>query len=418
MPYISSILGRAVSDAAGTSVGQLQDLIASTQGGSPLPQIVALSVKKGGKTICLPIDEVAELFGPKVVLSRRAGELRTHTPSAQDLFLFRDVLDKQVIDTDGVRVVRVNDLDIATAKGRYYLANVDVGALGLLRRFGLEGLARKLSGHDPKSAPPGMIAWREIELVPGAHSVRLRVPAAMLSELHPADLADIISDLSRPQSSQLIGALDVKTLADTLEEVEPEFQATLVEELPDEKVADVLAEMAPDEAADLLAELPDARSEDLLNLMEDQEAEDVRRLLAYPEDSAGGIMNTEFVAISPEMSAEEAIRRIRQTAADAETVYYLYVMGEDRRLLGVLSLRELVLAEPETRIGDIMHQRMITAHLLDRQEDVAQNISKYSLIAIPVVDEEGRMHGIVAADDALDKIIPTAWKKRLPRYYR
>jgi Mg/Co/Ni transporter MgtE len=187
--------------------------------------------------------------------------------------------------------------------------------------------------------------------------------------------------------------------------------------MSDAKVADVLEEMAPDAAADLLAELPEDRSQDLLDLMEDEEAEDVRKLLAYPEDVAGGIMNTEFVSIHPSLTAEQAISQLRETAHEAETIYYIYVTDDQDRLIGVLSLRELVLAQPTTPITQFMHRRVVSVNLLDAQDDVAQMIAKYNLLAIPVVDDEGRLHGLVTADDALDKIIPTAWKKRLPRLY-
>jgi Mg/Co/Ni transporter MgtE len=188
--------------------------------------------------------------------------------------------------------------------------------------------------------------------------------------------------------------------------------------MPDEKVADVLEEMAPDEAADLLAELPQDRSQELLKLMEHEEAEDVRKLLTFPEDAAGGIMTTEFVAVNPNLTAAEAISVLRESAHDAENIFYIYVADSDNHLLGVFSLKDLVLAKPDTVVTEFMHARVVTVNLLDSQDDVAQAISKYNLVALPVVDDQRRLHGIVTADDALDKIIPTTWKKRLPRMYR
>jgi magnesium transporter len=183
-------------------------------------------------------------------------------------------------------------------------------------------------------------------------------------------------------------------------------------------VADLLEEMAPDEAADLLAELPEDRSQELLSLMDVDEAKDVRKLLAYPEDAAGGIMTTEFIAIPPDLNAEQAIAHLRANADQAETIFYIYVADRENRLLGVFSLQDLVLAAPETPVDELMHHRVVTVNLLDSQDEVAQAIAKYNLLAIPVVDEQDRLHGIVTADDALDKIIPTAWKKRIPRMYR
>ena len=248
--------------------------------------------------------------------------------------------------------------------------------------------------------------------------MRLKVPSDKITDLYPADIAEIISDLSRNESSALLESLDVKTVADTLESVEPDFQASLVETMADEKVADVLEEMAPDEAADLLAELPEDRSNDLLNLMEDEEAEDVRKLLAYPEDTAGGIMTTDYVTVRQELAAEQAISVIRETAHEVETIYYVYVVDQEEHLVGVFSLRDLVLANPKKPVSEFMHHRVVSVNLKDSQEEVAQAVAKYNLLALPVVDHEKRLHGIVTADDALDKIIPTAWKKRLPRMYR
>jgi Mg2+ transporter MgtE len=239
-----------------------------------------------------------------------------------------------------------------------------------------------------------------------------------MADLHPADLAEILSDLSRQEGSKILETLDIETLADTLEEVEPDFQVSLIERMTDDRVADLLEEMAPDEAADLLAELPQDRKHDLLELMEDKEAEDVRKLLTFPEDTAGGIMNTEYFLIPSNFSAAQVLERLRETAPEAETIYYIYVADQDEHLLGVFSLRQLVLAQPDALVIDFMEERVVTVDLMDSQEDCAQVVSKYNLLAVPVVDEQKRIHGIVTADDALDKIIPTAWKKRLPRFYQ
>jgi magnesium transporter len=359
---------------------------------------------------------VAVLIAPSIPLSKRWADITPYVSGEQDLYLARDVLDKQIIDTDGVRVVRVNDLELARVNGSFFVANVDIGRLGLVRRL-WTGLALWLEGRQSKPRLGGTISWDHVELLPGNQPMRLKVSGKKITDLHPADLAEIISDLTKPESEKLLETLDAAKVADTLEEVEPEFQASLLEMMPDEKVADVLEEMAPDEAADLLAEFPSDRSKELLNLMEVDEAADVRRLLTYPVDVAGGLMNTEYISISPSLTASETIAFLRRDASEAETIYYVYVIEPDGRLVGVFSLRELVLADPQTPVKDFMHKRLVTVNLTDSQEDVAQEVAKYNLLALPVVDDQGRIQGIVTADDALDKIIPTAWKKRLPRLY-
>jgi len=417
MPYLSTLLGKPVTDMDGSRVGRLEDLIASLHGAMPHPMVVALAVRHPGGLRLLPISAVAALVAPAIPLRQRLQDIPPHVPGEHELYLARDVLDKQIIDTSGARVVRVNDLELARVNNHFYVANVDVGGLGLLRRLGLAGLVEKMARRLKRPLRSTAISWDAVELLPGQNSMRLKVPGEKLAELHPADLAEIISDLSRAEGSRLVESLDVKTLADTLEEIEPDFQASLIEAMPDEKVADVLEEMAPDEAADLLAELPQERSRELLELMEDEEAEDVRKLLTYPEDTAGGIMNTEFVSVRPHLTAEEVLATLRETAHEAETIYYVYVTDEEGRLVGVFSLQDLVLAQPKTPVTDFMHHRIVSVHLRDSQDKVAQVVAKYNLLAVPVVDDEGRMHGIVTADDALDKIIPTAWKKRLPRMW-
>ena len=182
-------------------------------------------------------------------------------------------------------------------------------------------------------------------------------------------------------------------------------------------MADVLEEMEPDEAADLLAELPKERSDDLLGLMEKEEAQDVKKLLTYPEDTAGGIMTTDYIAVPADITVTQAIKRIRKESAEVETFFHIYVVDAKQRLIGVFSLRDLILAKPGAKVSDFMRKKVKYVHVLTPQDEVAQVVAKYDLTAVPVVDEKHILHGIVTSDDALDKIIPTAWKKRLPRFY-
>ncbi len=418
MLYASEFIGRPVIDADGKRIGKLRDLIAIRHGDIPHPQLIAIEVKQAGGSIFIPMHDVAALISLAIPLKRKLSEITPYTPQAEDFHLVRDVLDKQIIDTDGMRVVRVNDLQLTRVNGSVYVANVDVSGAGLVRRLGLGSLADRLASRAHSPELPSTISWDNIELLSSDQPMRLKVPSSKMADLHPADLAEILSDLTRQDGSKILDTLDIETLADTLEEVEPEFQASLIERMSDDRVADVLEEMAPDEAADLLAELPQDRKHELLELMEHDEAEDVRKLLTYPEDTAGGIMNTEYFIVPAYFKASQVMERLRQTTPEAETIYYIYVADQDEHLLGVFSLRQLVLAQPDALVMDFMEKRVVTVELQDSQEDCAQVVSKYNLLAVPVVDEQRRMHGIVTAVDALDKIIPTAWKKRLPRFYQ
>jgi magnesium transporter len=418
MPYLSELVGKPVTDVNGEPVGRVEDLVATAYPEMSHPVVVAIAVKRGGSVVAIPYSEVAVLLAPAVALKVGAQQIVPYAVGDQDLYLVRDVLDKQIIDTNGIRVVRVNDLELARVNGHFFVANVDISGLGLMRRLGVAKSVEKVASRLGRRVSSSPIRWDDVELLSGNQPLRLKVPSDKITDLHPADLAEILSDLSRAESSKFLESLDIETVADALEEVEPDFQASLVEGMSDEKVADLLEEMAPDEAADLLAELPEDRSQELLSLMDVDEAKDVRKLLAYPEDTAGGIMTTEFVAIPPDLNAGQAIAFLRANADEAETIFYIYVIDHEDHLRGVFSLQDLVLAAPETPVGEFMHHRVVTVNLSDSQDEVAQAIAKYNLLAIPVVDEQGRLHGIVTADDALDKIIPTAWKKRIPRMYR
>ena len=416
MTFLSEIIGRPVTDLDGNAVGKLKDIVVRKWAEFPYPLIEGVVVERKGKTQSLPFSALAALFSPVIPLKYRGDELPAFELKDNDIFLLRDVLDQQIIDTDGARVVRVNDVELVRVNGTIYVCNVDVSWLGVLRRMGW--FWRRLAHFLGVRIKQKEISWDDVELLRRDESTELRVPTDKLHELHPADLAEIVSDLNRLESGKLLDSLDVKHLADTLEEVEPEFQAELIEHMSDEKVADVLDEMEPDEAADLLGDLPKGRKEDLLALMEKDEADDVRKLLAYPEDTAGGIMTTDYAAVRPNLSAHQAIDSLRTMAEDVETMFYVYVTDEEDHLLGTFSLNNLIFASPGKMVSEFMTTRLITVNLKDDQETVAQTVAKYDLVAVPVIDDENRLHGIVTADDALDKVIPTAWKKRLPRFYR
>ncbi len=418
MAFVSQLIGNPVTDLDGAQVGVLEDLVATTLPETSHPVVVAIVIRRKKLELVVPYSDITVLFAHGIPLNVRREEMHTYTPGENDIFLVRDVMDKQIIDTDDVRVVRVNDIELVQINGKIVASNVDIGTMGIFRRIGMAPIAQGVLKMIKREVKPSYISWDDVELFSREQFVRLRVPGGKLDDLHPADIANILSDMNRTQSSELLDTLDLEQLADTLEEVEEDFQVSLVENMPDEKIADVLEEMSPDEAADLLAELPKERSEILIGLMEDDEADDVRKLLTYPEESAGGIMTTEFVTVHPGLTADQTIQFLRETAPDVEPIFYVYVVDAEEKLLGVFSLSELILAKPDSLVEDFMHTRIASVQPLDDQDEVAQMIARYNLLSIPVVDEQNVIQGIVTSDDALDKIIPTVWKKRLPRYYR
>jgi CBS domain-containing protein len=416
MAYVSELLGKPVVDVDGKRVGRLEDLLASREEAMPHPRLSAICVRTHAGSVVIAIEDVAVLMAPAVSLVKHLKEAAPPPSREGDLLLARDVLDRQIIDIDGVRLVRINDLELTRVDQRYFVANVDVGMVGLLRRLGLGRAAERLWRRGGSTR--GRLTWHAMEFLPGDQPLRLKVPGNKIEELHPADLAEIISDLSRAESTRLLSALDIETVADALEEVEPEFQASLMKGLSRDRAADVLEAMAPDEAADLVAEMEPERRSELLPLVEKERAEEIKALLRHPVDTAGGIMTTEYLAVPDRLTASEVVNLLRKQADEVGTPYYIYITDEEGVLTGVLSLFNLLIARPEASLAEFMDRGVVSVPLRATQDEVARAVAKYNLMAIPVVDEGGRLVGIVTADDALDKIIPTRWKKRLPRLYR
>src|SRR5574340_552537 len=417
MAFISELIGRPVTDVDGHRIGTLVDLVARPLSGVPHPVVTAAIARTKSGNRAIPFAELAVLLSAAIPLRRTLSQATVYEFEESDIRLAEDVLDQQILDTDGARVVRVNDIELVRVNSHVVVANVDVGLLGILRRLGMENLGKSLARRFHRDLPGGTISWDFVELLVHDQPMRLRVPSRKLAELHPSDIAEIISDLNRAEHAGILQQLELAQLADTLEEVEPDFQANLLEHFTDEKVADVLEEMAPDEATDLLAEMPQERRQSLLGLMESDEAAEVRELLKYEEDSAGGLMTTEYLAVPSTLTAAQSIEYLRKAGEEAELLYYVYVVNGEGVLDGVFSLSDLILATPETPITDFMHKRVVSVGLDTPQDEVAQIVAKYSLIAVPVIDADHHLRGIVTADDALDKIIPTTWKKRLPHFF-
>jgi Mg/Co/Ni transporter MgtE len=335
-----------------------------------------------------------------------------------EILLKLDLLDKQIVDIDGRRVVRVNDVSLDEIEGSLRLVAVDVGAAGLLRRLGIERPFRTIARGLGRQASERYIDWEDVDpLESTIAAVKLRVPHAGLAELHPADLATIIDQLTPRDRAGVLASLDDEAVADAIEELEPESQVDVLEELHPDRAADILEEMSPDDAADLVADLSDTARAEILALMEQDEAEEVRELLGYPEETAGGIMTTEYIAVPATLTAAETIDKLRSLEPSAETIYYVYVVDDDGRLVGVLSLRDLIVAKPDTAINTIMIDEPAAVGVMDHQREVANLVARYNLLAVPVVGDDGRLEGIVTVDDAIDTVLPTAWKRRLPRVF-
>jgi len=416
MLYLSQVIGRPVRDRQDEPIGKVADLIVAV--GEPYPPVTGLVVQTEGRRIFVPWSSVASLDESGARLRTRTIDIDKFKQRPDEILLRQNLLDKQIVDIDGRKVVRVNDLRLDEVADVLRLVAVDVGGAGLLRRLGVDGPFRTLARNLRLAVPERYIDWEDVDPVETSiASIKLRVPHQGLAELHPADLATIIDQLAPRDRAGVLASLDDEAAADAIEEMEPDTQVEVLEDLEPARAADILEEMSPDDAADLVADLSESARDEILALMEREEAAEVRELLGYPEDTAGGIMTTEFVAVPATLTAAETIDRLRELEPDAETIYYVYVTDDEGRLVGVLSLRDLIVAPPDTAISDVMIREPVAVGALADQDEVAEVVAHYNLLAVPVVDDDGRLAGIVTVDDAIDTVLPTAWKKRLPRLF-
>ncbi len=405
MPFLSQLLGRPVLDPDGTSVGTLRDVLVPAEG--PYPPVRAVVVRSGRRLHAVPWNEVSSAT-PRGTVLRRSFDLGAYGEPGEDLiWLGRDVLDKQIVDTAGVKLVRVNDLALVPINDELRLGGVDSSTAGLLRRLGLTWPAGLLGRGRTR-----VIDWEQVDVGPAIDEVRLNVPFDRLHRMRSADIASVISQMSAGEAADVLEALQDKTAARALAELSEDHGAAVLSAMEPEEAADVLEEMPPDDAADVLGDVEKERAEELMNLMEPEAAQAVRSLLAYPEDTAGGLMNSRVISVQETDTGDEVIAKLRSIAPPEDEIYYLYVVDDESRLTGVLSLRDLVVARPDQRMAEIMRRDVRYVHLDDPQEEVARMLIRYDFLGVPVVDEHGHLRGVVTVNDVLDLVTPRAWQNR------
>ncbi|HLB25676.1 MAG TPA: CBS domain-containing protein [Nitrospirota bacterium] len=414
--YISEMLRKQVLDPQGEEAGRLEDFFITL--GELFPRVSGLLVQRKGTRYLIPW-EVVNIFNKKVVsISVPADSLAPAGPGRDEISACRQVLDRQIVDINGAKVVRVNDLKLGEVKGHLCLIAADVGASGLFRRLGIKKHWEQLARLMGFKQTTNLISWNLLQpLEPKLGRLTLNVPRRQLNKLHPSDIAQIISDVPRKDRQAIMEALDIETAAETMHELEPSVQATIITQMDEAQAADILEEMPPDEAADLLADLPEDKAQGILKLMEAEEAEDVQELLEHEEDTAGGLMTTDYLSFPPGMTVEDALGEYKLEAPDIESAsaYSLYVLDPEERLLGEVFLKDLLLAQPRRTLGEIMRTDFRHASPDADEMEVAEVISKYNLLALPVLEEDRTMLGIVTVDDVVDLILPPQSRRRKHR---
>jgi len=434
--FLSALLHKNIFDIDGYRLGALKDISVSLR--ETFPTVTALIIAPsspvgtrfiapGNSDIVIPWSQVENLEAERIHLTVRQARIEAYTPNQDELLLGRDLLDKQIVDTQGFRVVKVNDLKLAQVKGTARLIGADISFSGLLRRLGVLTPIEWVSRLLPLHLSERTITWNYIEpiqvvkvatsqLTPAlagaagtttggiVSQVQLNVSHTKLADLHPADIADILEQLDAEEAGAVLERLDTETAAGILNEVTSTRQYEILSELDPERASDMLEMLAPDDAADILADIPLEEAERLLSLMPANEAQPIRDLLRYGAETAGGIMTTEVLSLPQNLTVEEALAHLRQHSAHLEMIYYLYIVDDERHLVGVVSLRELVVAEPSTRLIALMDEDVIKVKTGADQEEVARIIARYDLLGVPVVDGHNHLVGLVTVDDVIDVI--------------
>lgn len=355
----------------------------------------------------LPAKALAGLDGRTLKTRSKASEWLPVVSSEGMLLLERDLLDQQIIDVKGRKVVRVNDVDLrpepANGSLRIKIGQVDIGLRGAVRRL-LKGLAPRMAVEAlAERLPERAIPWEAVDLIETdpARRVHLKLEYDRLSKLHPADIADILEELAPAEREAVFESLDDEVAAEALEEISPRLQVELMSSIDSDKAADIVEEMDPDAAADLLGDLPVETSEEILEEMEPEERKEVTELLEFAENTAAGRMTNEYVALPPDATVGDAIDKLRAFEGPPESISTIYLVKEDETLVGAVPLVSLVLAPAGTKLSTLTPSEVISCHIGCGEKDVAEMFDKYNLQSLPVVDENQHLTGVITADDVI-----------------
>lgn len=411
--YLSRILNAKVYSESGKTrarpIGKLTELLCCNE---ERPQVLAGFVKVK--------NEGQKLFDWNhctIFRDKNSYRIVCQSPTVIDIppnsiYLKKHILDKQIVDIDGKKVVRVNDIRLADISNGLFVMAVDVGTEGLLRRLDLAKPINNFLDLFGKGVSSRFILWSNMEPIGSPlENLKLSTSSSKLNTLHPSELADIIEDLDIKTGTAIFNSLDHDRAADVLEELESETQSSILDQLPVEKAADVLEKMPADEVADILDDLQEDKAEELLQEMEKEASDEVRELMEYPEHSVGSLMSTDYISFKDYMTVTETITELRRLKPEPDTIYYLYVVDDKERLTAIISLRDLIVAEPETRLYEIMNRKVIFVYDDDHVNSLVDIISKYSLLAVPVVDRDLTMLGVVIIDDVVFELLKPRRKR-------
>jgi CBS domain-containing protein len=406
--HLSAVVGSPLRDSDGERLGKVTDLIVRL-GGAGYPPITGFLVTVAGRPSFLGADRVSQISADGVVLRKAKLDLRHFERRPDEVLLRRDLLDRQLINVEGARLVRANEIELALVAGSWRVVGVDTGPRGGLRRL----LPKPLGAHI---ATGEFLDWAGVEPFVGhVPTVRLRVPHPKLAKLHPAQIADLVEAASRREGEEIIQAVgddDRELEADVFEELDDQHQREFLEDRSDAQVAEILARMAPDDAADVLGELDEDRREPVLAMLPVAHRIKVRALLGYDPAEVGGLMSPDFVLLGGATSAADALRAVRSSKIASEVLTTVFVRSPDGSLEGGVAVTELVRAEPGRRLSSIVKHETPCLPPDASFEELARVMADYNLTSAPVADKDGHMLGVVTVDDVLGAMLPRGWRRR------
>ena len=406
----TSILGKKIYDEFDEVLGVLKDIYVTTDEG--YPRVIGYKVKRDGSTFHYEFRSVVFYQNENRVkiMTRGSKEI---LPRRYSYLLSENLLDKKIVDINGKQVVRVDDLRIAEIAGEYRVIAVETGPTARFRRIGLQGIGRFIYRSLHKDFEDKVLMWDDVESLEMVNNnLQISVPYKKLSTLHPADLADILEDLDASSRKKIFESLDEDLAADTLEEIDPEYKGSIIKDISEAKAAELLENMPSDEIADILDDLDDEEREKILVNLETEDANEVKELLKYDDETIGSIMSKDFISFNLDITIGEIIEILRETEPEDEQLNSIFITDEDERVIGVLTLKDLIFNSPETKAREVMNENTnVIRHFVDVDEAI-EIVSKYDLLSIPVVDDDDILIGEVNTHDLIDEFLYPLWKKK------
>lgn len=411
--FLSKFLYKKVYDEDGEYIGKLWDMYVTTQDG--MPRVIGYKIKKKSELFNCEFKNINFYKENEKGIIKVQGE-REIILQSYSYLLSKHLLDRQIVDINGKKLVRVNDLRIAEIAGEYRVIAVDTGVLSLGRRLGAEKLVEKLFKYAGKKPEDTLIIWDNVESLEMVNNnLKLSVPYKKLSKLHPADLADILEDMDINYRKRVFESLDENLAADTLEEIDKEVQLDLLENISQSKRDEVLDNMPNDEIADILEEVDEETAERILLNMEKEDADEVRALMEYEDETVGSLMNKDFISFNINITAKETIELLREMNPDDEVSHYIYIVDESERILGILSLKDLLVAEPDMSLREIMVEDVVYIKDSDNIELAIELATKYYFLSLPVIDAEEKLCGIIIMNDIIGEVLIPIWRRRFKK---